>query len=69
MCNFKLVCFTVLVASALSDVSAQNTQTSCSACNCQLNNVQSLDQFVENKVARAVADATCKLVDMQSYSV
>ena len=61
MYNFKLVYFAVVLA-FLGSISAQDTSsdTCGEGCNCQFNNIQVLDRYIEMKVARAVRAANCK---------
>ena len=61
MYDFKLVYFAVVLA-FLGSISAQDTSsdTCGEGCNCQFNNIQVLDRYIEMKVARAVARANCK---------
>jgi hypothetical protein len=47
----------ITVAVAIPVTSAQ----SCSACNCQFNNVEMLSHIVEDEVNRILADEPCKL--------
>ena len=57
MMRYVITVLACLVIASRS-VAAQDTSGSCSSCNCQLNNVEALDQLVANKVATALADST-----------
>ena len=58
MCSTGIKGFTILACLAIVAciVAAQDTGGSCSSCNCQFNNVQVLDQYIQNKIATFLAN-------------
>ena len=58
--NQSGIAFCVFVAVIAIIAVAANTQ-SCTVCNCQINNIQLLDQLVEAKVNRILANEPSEL--------